>query len=101
MTTLPKVKRVSPSVVAKQIIAVQPMAGPIGNIFTMRATWINQPDVVHLGGTRFRINCFVFGVDPILEHIWKFLSETVHTVEDNVVTFESTKIAMEFKLRFC
>lgn len=101
MTTLPKIRRVSPSVAAKQIVAVQPMTAPTGAIFNLMAEWNERPDVVHLGGTKFQIKCFDFGFDPNLEHIWKFIFETVHTVEDNVVIFESTKIAMEFKLRFC
>lgn len=101
MPQMPKIRRVQPSVIAKQIIGVAPMTAPIGSIFHLRADWIKRPDVEHLGGTQFRIKCLVFGVDPKLEQIWKFIFQSVHTVEEDVVTFESTKIAMEFKLRFC
>lgn len=36
---LPIIRRVMPSIIANDILGVQPMSGPVGNIFSMRGTW--------------------------------------------------------------
>jgi hypothetical protein len=40
---LPLIRRVMPTIIANEIIGVQPMTGPVGQIHTLRVKYGNEP----------------------------------------------------------
>jgi hypothetical protein len=42
---LPGIRRIMPSVIASEVIGVQPMRGPVGSIFTLRVRYAEQQEL--------------------------------------------------------
>jgi hypothetical protein len=92
-------------IIANEIINVQPITAPTAQIFTLKARYAEDvmPVVHHIGGNKFSIiSCSSIpnSVEKTAE-IFDFIHGVENTMIEDVVTFKSAKIAIEFKLRFC
>jgi Major capsid protein Gp23 len=74
---LPAIRRIMPNLIANQIIGVQPMSGPAGQIFTMKMRY-DDPELINY----------------LIEHmpdLYKFVQENKLEVYCNVLNLETIR----------
>ena len=99
---MPIIRSIISQMIADEIIDVQPIVGPTGQIFTVKILGGtgNSYVVQHISENSFHINISTTDTEKFTQ-VFEFINRTENTMEENVVTFKSATIAMEFKLRFC
>ncbi len=102
---LPLIRRVMPTIIANELIGVQPMTGPVGQIHTLRAVYSNSvggaPNGVTLGQealSPYQIAAFYSGNENPAKPAGAFTNE-LESRAGNELSIEVLKATVEAKTR--